>query len=525
MAGGNYSNQLFNDYQKLESKNDFLVSELKRQTKQHKFDLANLEAVLQEKIKLEKTNEQIQLDIQDKDKKIEALVKEVERLNQILGNDSTNSGTPTSQTAIDKEKRVPNLRVKTDKKKGGQLGHKQVRLKKFKDDEINACEEHGVLECPYCQGSVEKIAEGKTKDETDYEVVLVKKRHHYPMYQCKNCHKKMHASIPNHLKEENQYGPHVQAMGLTFMNEGNVSMNKAQAMIKGFTFGEIVPSQGYLAKLQGRAAKILTPFSEEMRKHLLKQPLVHWDDTVIMVNQSRACLRFYGDEKLALFKAHPQKDKEGVINDRLLTLLNELTKVMHDHNTINYGTEFSYTNVECNAHLLRDLQKCVDNTQHDWADKLGAHIHEMYEKRKQLIEEGNSEFSFIETSQFFQKLNELWLLGDEQNKKDKKIYYAQKERALLNRLKKYRIEYFSWVEDFDIPFTNNVSERSLPGIKSKMKIAGQFQNITSAKNYATIRTYTETCKRHGLNVVDALQRACEGRPYTLNEVLTNQIDG
>ena len=122
-------------------------------------------------------------------------------------------------------------------------------------------------------------------------------------------------------------------------------------------------------------------------------------------------------------------------------------------------------------------------------------------------------------------MNELWLLGDEQNKKDKKIYYAQKERALLNRLKKYRIEYFSWVEDFDIPFTNNVSERSLPGIKSKMKIAGQFQNITSAKNYATIRTYTETCKRHGLNVVDALQRACEGRPYTLNEVLTHQIDG
>src|SRR5699024_4550756 len=190
MAGGNYSNQLFNDYQKLESKNDFMVSELKRPTKQHKFDLANLEAVLQEKIKLEKTNEQIQLDIQDKDKKIEALVKEVERLNQILGNDSTNSGTPTSQTAIDKEKRVPNLRVKTDKKKGGQLGHKQVRLNKFKDDEINACEEHGVLECPYCQGSVEKIAEGKTKDETDYEVFLVKKRNHNPMYHCKNCHKK-----------------------------------------------------------------------------------------------------------------------------------------------------------------------------------------------------------------------------------------------------------------------------------------------------------------------------------------------
>lgn len=522
MTGGHYSNQLFNDYQKLASQKDVLVSELKKQTQQHKLDLAHLEAVLQEKVALEKINGQIEHDLQEKDQKIEALVKEVARLNQILGNNSQNSGIPTSQTAIDKKKRVPNSRVQTGKKKGGQIGHKQVVLQKFKEEEINACEEHGIFECPYCQGEVEKIAEGKTKDETDYEMVLIKKRHFFPLYQCKDCHKKMHAPIPDHLKAENQYGPHVQAMGLTFMNEGNVSINKTQTMIQGFTFGEIVPSQGYLAKLQGRAAKRLASFSEEMRKHLLKQSLVYWDDTVIMVNQNRACLRFYGNEKLALFKAHPQKNKIGVLHDQLLTLLNEQTKVVHDHNTLNYGAEFSYTNVECNAHLLRDLRKCAENTRHDWAEQLSQHIHETYGRRSQLIEAGGSEFSLIETSRFFQKLNELWLLGEEENRKDKSLYYAQKERALLNRLKKYRIEYFSWVEDFELPFTNNVSERSLRGVKSKMKIAGQFQNIPSAKNYAMIRTYTETCKRHGLNGVEALRRACEGRPYTLNEVLTTK---
>jgi hypothetical protein len=46
------------------------------------------------------------------------------------------------------------------------------------------------------------------------------------------------------LKEENQYGPHVQTMEPTFMNKGNVNINKTQEMIKGFTFGEIVPSEG-----------------------------------------------------------------------------------------------------------------------------------------------------------------------------------------------------------------------------------------------------------------------------------------
>ena len=524
MAGGNYSNQLYKDYEDLSIAYDEVVVELKKQTKQHKIELNLLKIVTEENKQLEKTIEAMTDASQEQTQQLDAAKKEIARLNQILGVDSHNSGTPTSQTPIQKKKRVPNSRTKTGKKRGGQKGHKRFKLKKFKDDEVNACEEHQVLECPHCQGTVEKIAEGKTKDQFDYEVVLVKKRHSYPVYQCTQCHKKSHSAIPNHLKEENQYGPRVQAMALTFMNEGNVSINKAQSMIEGFTFGEIIPSEGFLAKLQGRAAKVLMPFSEEIRRHLLQQSLIHWDDTVIMVNQKRACLRFYGDEKFALFKAHQQKNKDGVMEDQLLTLLNEETKVVHDHLTMNYSNEFSYTNIECNAHLLRDLQRCVENTQHKWSDRLATLITEMHRKRKERIIQGIDEFSFIEIDEFFVKFDEYWLMGDKENKQDPHLYYMQKERALLNRLQKYRIEYFSWVLNFDIPFSNNVSERSLRGVKSKMKIAGQFQHITSAQNYAAIRTYTETCKRHGLNIVDAFQRAAEGRPYTLAQVLTNQID-
>lgn len=521
MVGGNYSNQLYKDYEDLSVAYDEVVAELKKQIKQHKMEVILLKTVTEENKQLEKKIEDMNNTIEDNAKQLEVAKKEIARLNQIIGIDSNNSGTPTSQTSIQKKKRVPNSRIKTGKKRGGQKGHKQSKLKKFKAEEVNFHEEHQVFECPYCQGTVEKIAEGKIKDEFDYEVVLIKKRNNFPIYQCTHCHKKSHSPIPNNLKEENQYGAHVQATALTFMNEGNVSINKTRSMIEGFTFGEIVPSEGFLAKLQGRAAKRLIPFSEEIRKHLLQQSLIHWDDTVIMVNQNRACLRYYGDEKLALFKAHLRKNKDGVIEDQLLSLLNEDTKVVHDHLTMNYGSEFHYTDIECNAHLLRDLQRCIENTQHKWVAGLATHIKDMYQKRKERISMGGDQFSFIETNEFFIKFDELWLMGDKENKKDSHLYYAKTERALLKRLQKYRVEYFSWVMNFDIPFSNNVSERSLRGVKSKMKIAGQFQNITSAENYATIRTYTETCKRHGLNVVDALQRVAEGKPYTLNEVLNN----
>ena len=524
MTGGNYQNQLYHDYVEILENKEKLQIELKKQIVQHQVVLEELKKVHQQMEQQNQTITQLTKENQTFAQQVEVLKKEVARLNQIHRLDGTNSGLPTSQTPIQKKKRIPSSRGKTQKKKGGQPGHPRHTLKKFKDEEINTYEEHPVFECPHCQGKVKKIAAGKTKDEFDYEVVLIKKRHSYPEYQCTQCHKKTHAPIPNRLKEENQYGPRIQSMALTLMNEGNVSLNKTREMIKGFTFGEIVPSEGYLTKLQGRAARILAPFAEEMRRHLLKQSLIHWDDTVIMVNEKRACLRFYGNEKLALFKAHLHKNKAGVIEDQCLTLLNETTKVVHDHLSLNYGNEFSYTNVECNAHLLRDLRSCAENTQHSWAEALAAHLSETYQKRKRLLEEGSDQFSFIEINEFFLKLDELWLLGEKENEEDPPLYAAKKERALLKRLRKYRMEYFSWVVNFDLPFTNNVSERSLRGVKSKLKIAGQFQHITAARNYATIRTYVETCKRHGLNGVTALQRATEGAPYSLREVLNSSVN-
>ena len=44
--------------------------------------------------------------------------------------------------------------------------------------------------------------------------------------------------------------------------------------------------------------------------------------------------------------------------------------------------------------------------------------------------------------------------------------------ALVLRILDYKNEYFLWIYDFDIPFTNNLSERGLRGAKSKMKSAG-----------------------------------------------------
>ena len=83
------------------------------------------------------------------------------------------------------------------------------------------------------------------------------------------------------------------------MNQANVTINKAQKITYGMTDGEIDLSEGYIAKLQERAAKKLEGFMKEMRVAIIHQPLLHWDDTVIMVDTKRRCLRILWNRKIS----------------------------------------------------------------------------------------------------------------------------------------------------------------------------------------------------------------------------------
>ena len=250
------------------------------------------------------------------------------------------------------------------------------------------------------------------------------------------------------------------------MNQANVTMNKAKKITYGMTNGEIDLSEGYIAKLQERAAKKLEGFMKEMR---------------------------------------------GAI-------------VEHDHNKVKYNDDYIFKNAECNRHLISDLQKVIDNLNHKWAKKLIEILTKMNKKREWLIKKGKEEFEQEELNNFEDKFEKVMLEAIKENDKEEQKYYIDKEKTLILRILDYKAEYLLWVYNFDVPFTNNLSERGLRGVKSKQKVSGQFWEIESAEWYATIRTYIETCQRNKVNVYNALLKLVLGKPYTLKEILKGVSD-
>jgi len=57
-----------------------------------------------------------------------------------------------------------------------------------------------------------------------------------------------------------------------------------------------------------------------------------------------------------------------------------------------------------------------------------------------------------------------------------------------------------------------------------MKISGQFQNAKRAQDFAAIKTYIETGKRHGINQVELLKLAVLGQVMTLEQMRQHYKD-
>lgn len=461
--------------------------------------------------------------LSEKDALIKGLTNRVLYLEAVSAHDGTNTGISTAATPINKKKVIPNSRRGSDLKKGGQPGHKKHEMERFEDSDITETISHeldpSAEVCDFCGGELIDTGETISKDEFDVEIKVIKRRHEYRIYRCKGCGAAVRLQIDKHLKEKNQYGSRVQALALSMMATGNVAVNKVRMLISGMTDGLMCLSEGFICKLYKRASENLQEFMADLKRRLIKRVLLYWDDTVVMIQTERACMRFYGDETISYYTAHEHKDLDSLLDDQILTVLTPETTVMHDHNRVNYNELFCFQNIECNQHLERDLQKIADdNPSHKWPVKMKELISSTIKKRKDLIAKGAGSFTSKELENFKMKVGRFLKKGNTENKKSTNKYASSFEKAVLERIKKYQGNYFKWVEDFQLPTTDNLSERGLRSIKSHMKISGQFDSEKTAKYYATVKTYVETCRKNHINELEALSRLCAGNPYTVEEI-------
>ena len=61
--------------------------------------------------------------------------------------------------------------------------------------------------------------------------------------------------------------------------------------------------------------------------------------------------------------------------------------------------------------------------------------------------------------------------------------------------------------------TNNISERGVRPVKTQQKISGRLTSEDTTQDRLDIRSYTDTARKHGRNVMDVLRAAMTGNPW------------
>ncbi len=232
------------------------------------------------------------------------------------------------------------------------------------------------------------------------------------------------------------------------------------------------------------------------------------DATPVKTNGKQTYIRNFSTESSVLYGSCEKKCLETLGKFRILR---EFTGVLtHDHETALY--HFGTDHVECNVHLERYLQKNTEETGNEWSVHLGSFLKGMNHARKEAKKRGEVKFSEKRLERYGQRYDEILTEGKEENKQTKGRIAKREEKALLRRLERYKKNHLQFLYDFEVHYSNNMSEKDLRICKNRQKMAGGFRTSEGREMYCRILSFIETVKRRGMNIFQSIIELMNGTP-------------
>ena len=220
-------------------------------------------------------------------------------------------------------------------------------------------------------------------------------------------------------------------------------------------------------------------------------------------SHKRVWLHSVSNEKVTLF--HPDEKRGQEAMDRMGVLPSFLGVLMHDHWKPYFGYECIHA--LCNAHHLRELEACVEIDGQKCAKKMQDLLIVMRDR----VEKGGGSVSKSRAIMFRKAYRKL-LKRAELECPHNPLQRAQaKSRNLLVRLRDFETETLRFLEEANIPFTNNQGENDIRMTKVQQKISGCFRSMDGAKVFCRIRSYLSTCRKNGIGPSEALKQLFDGK--------------
>lgn len=503
-----YDKHIFRQLEDVLKKCDNLSQEIKDIKKEHKEEIKDLKA--QHSKAIHNLKEEHKKEIKTLNSKINKLEDENKllkedntRMKSILNKNSTNSSIPPSKDEKSKKKKT-NLREKTNKKSGGQKGHKGATFTKKDVEEL--LNKENVEKETILHGDC-KSKNSIIKYEIDIKTVVTVKEHIFYY------NKRKDLKIPKEFISDVHYGEKFKTLCDIMVVEEVISLERIKQFIEILTNGVLSISEGSIVNWLKEKSKQCKQTIKGLKIRIKNSEIMYTDLTETIVNAKKAYVRNYSTDKLTVYI--PSKDKKIHRVKRQWLLQGYTGYIVQDHDTSLYNFGIKNKHVECNVHLRRYLKNNTELTQHNWSLMMDKLLIEIKSQKEKYLEEDKYKFSEQELEDYLKRYDKILEIGYKENTESNSKYLKQEELAIINRLKKYKENHLLYAKDFKVPFDNNLSERDLRAIKTKKKVSGGHRNYRGLKVYCDIRSIISTCKKQGINYFTELVNIGKGNPVTI----------
>jgi transposase len=458
---------------------------------------------------LREENKQLKRENQELRERLTVAEAQIKQLIELLGQNSHNSSWPSSHDKSRQKPKPKSLRPKTERKAGGQEGHKGHTLE-F-NPEPDVIEPHRPVQCEHCFAPLaEEITASEIVKRQVFELPPLRFltiEHQAETVLCPCCGETTTGEFPADITNPVQYGSQVKRLSVYLRNEQFIPYERERQLLADLFALPI--STGSLQNFLETAAENVKPATEAIKDAIKKAEVGHADETGFYINGKRAWLHTVSTSELTYYEPHQSRGKKAT---DAIGILPEFTgTLLHD----NWATYFKYQlllHALCNVHHLRELIALVENDQQQWAALMMMCLLSAKQLVAEAYQAGETELPAEQLQRIHQVYDAIVSFGLAENplpdihpppvKRGRRK--KTKGRNLVERFDKHKEAILRFVHDFKVPFDNNLAERDIRMMKVQQKISGSFRSWEGAEQFCLLRTYISTIRKQGLNVWEAL---------------------
>lgn len=311
-------------------------------------------------------------------------------------------------------------------------------------------------------------------------------------------------NLPKEFYTDVTYGNSIKTLSIHLGCYNVIAYNKLSDFFSVISNNILNISNGTLVNFVKEFSKKSEDTIVNLENNFLNGTTGYTDETWTKFEKQKLYVRNYSNEENVVYKVHKNKGHKPIKDDDLLTRF--CGDIMGDHDTTLYS--YGSRNYECNIHLGWYLMELMENIPDiKWPFLMYDLIFRMNSTRKIAIEYGLTKFSDDKVKEYRNEYDEILKLAKEENKKIKSSYYRlNKSKPLYNRLLKYKQNHLYFIEDFSIPFDDNLSERELRIFNNKTKISGGFRSMNVAQDFTNVLSIIKTSIKRKVNPFDSIKK-------------------